>query len=165
MRRLLGEELFSGWGIRSFSAAEKRYQPLGYHLGTVWPHDTAIVAEGMRRYGFREEAARLGQALLDAAHAFDHQLPEVFGGFPRDATNLPVRYPAALTPQSWAAAAPLLVLRTLLGLDVVEEELRANPCLPAGLRHLALSGVDVRGSAVDIQACGHATGAGGGRRE
>ena len=115
-------------------------------------HDTAIVAEGMRRYGFREEAARLGQALLDAAHAFDYQLPEVFGGFPRHATNLPVRYPAALTPQSWAAAAPPLVLRTLLGLDVVDGELRANPCLPAGLRHLSLSGTDVRGSAVDIQA-------------
>ena len=99
----------------------------------------------------RDGAFRL-RPKLDAAHAFDHQLPEVFGGFPRDETNLPVRYPDALTPQSWAAAAPLLVLRTLLGLDVVEGELRSNPCLPAGLSRLSLRGIDVCGITVDVEA-------------
>jgi glycogen debranching enzyme len=141
VRRLLRRDMFSGWGIRTMSTEDAAYNPLDYHNGTVWPHDTAIVAEGFRRYGFRAEAGRLCLALLDAAEAFASQLPEVFAGFGRDETNVPVEYEGALKPQSWAAGAPLLVLRTLLGLDVVDGRLRRHPAVPAELGRLRLDGI------------------------
>jgi glycogen debranching enzyme len=148
VRRLMRDDMFSGWGIRTMSAEDAGYNPLEYHNGTVWPHDTAIAAEGMRRYGFTDEAAKLCEALLDAARAFTNQLPEVFAGFPRDETNVPIEYPDALKPQAWAAAAPLLALRTLIGLDVVGERLRSRP-LESKFGKLRLRNVTVRGSHVD----------------
>jgi len=150
VRRLMQPELFSGWGIRSMSSEDRGYNPLGYHRGTVWPHDTSICAEGMRRYGFREEAARLGEAHLGAAEAFNNQLPEVFAGFERDETRMPVEYPDALKPQSWAAGAPLMTIRTLLGLDVIDGKLTSSPALPSNLGSLCLSGLHVRGRQVDV---------------
>ena len=144
VRRLLRDDMFSGWGVRSMSSEDAGFNPLEYHCGTVWPHDTAIVAAGMRRYGFDEEAAKLCKALLDTAEAFSNQLPEVFAGFPRDDTGVPVEYPGALKPQSWAAAAPLLAIRTLLGLDVVDGKLRSSP-----IEKLELKGIEVRGKRVD----------------
>jgi glycogen debranching enzyme len=149
VRRLLRDDMFSGWGIRSMSADDAGYNPLEYHNGTVWPHDTAIAAEGMRRYWFRDEAGKVCTALLQAATAFSHQLPEVFAGFARDPTGVPVEYPNALTPQSWAAAAPLLALRTLLGLDVVDGRLRSRPHVPKELGKLRLRNVGLQGRYVD----------------
>jgi glycogen debranching enzyme len=143
VKRLLREDLFSGWGIRSLSSEDGAYNPLAYHNGTVWPHDTAIVAEGMRRYGFREEAGRACEALLRAAEAFGYQLPEVFAGFPRDATNAPVEYPGALKPQAWAAGAPLLALRTLLGLDAIGGKLHRSAHVPESLGRIRLRGLEV----------------------
>jgi glycogen debranching enzyme len=102
----------------------------------------------MRRYGFTDEAAKLCEALLEAARAFSNQLPEVFAGFARDETNVPIEYPDALKPQSWAAAAPLLALRTLLGLDVVDGRLRSRP-LKTKFRNLRLKNITVRGSHPD----------------
>jgi glycogen debranching enzyme len=99
----------------------------------------------MRRYGFREGAGRLAQGLLDAAEAFSNQLPEVFAGFPRDDTIVLVEYPDALKPQAWAAAAPLLAVRTLLGLDVVDGKLRSDPHIPDALGHLSLRRIAYRG--------------------
>jgi glycogen debranching enzyme len=151
VRRLMAPDMFTGWGIRSMSSDEVAYNPLEYHNGTVWPHDTAIVAEGLRRYGFREEAGRVCEGLLDAAGAFSSQLPEVFAGFPRDDTAMPIEYPEALKPQSWAAAAPLLALRTLLGLDVVKGRLRSSPHVPEALGRLRLRGMQVRGKRVDTR--------------
>ncbi len=145
VRALLREDLFSGWGIRSMSERDAGYNPLSYHCGSVWPHDTAICAEGMRRYGFRDEAARVADALLDAAEAFTSQLPEVFAGFPRDAARVPVEYPGALKPQSWAAGAPLQLVRTVLGLDAVNGKLRSKPFLPRAVERLALRNVRVHG--------------------
>ena len=142
--------MFTGWGVRSMSANDRGYNPLEYHNGTVWPHDTALVAEGMRRYGFREEASRLAHGLLDAAAAFGSQLPEVFAGFPRDDSGVPVEYPDALKPQAWAAGAPLLALRTLLGLDVVGGRLRARPLVPKELGRVRVRGLRVRGKHVDM---------------
>src|SRR5207237_4113289 len=142
VRRLLRPDLFSGWGVRTMSAEDKGYNPIRYHTGTVWPHDTALVAEGMRRYGFRDEAGRLAEALLDAAAAFGNQLPEVFAGFPRDRSETPVEYPGALKPQSWAAGAPLLALRTLLGLDAVNGKLRRSPHVPESLGKIRLEGLE-----------------------
>ena len=130
---------------RSAVNREQAYTPLGYHTGAVWPHDTAICAEGMRRYGFYDEAGVVCHALLDAAERFSSQLPEVFAGFPRDHSGVPVEYPAALKPQSWAAGAPLLALRTLLGLDVVDGKLRSRPHVPDALGKLRLTNVGYRG--------------------
>jgi glycogen debranching enzyme len=145
VRRLMQPDMFTGWGIRSMSSEDAGFNPLEYHNGTVWPHDTAICAAGMRRYGFRDEAGTVCKAIFDAAAKFSNQLPEVFAGFPRDVSEVPVEYPSALKPQSWAAGAPLLALRTLLGLDVVDGKLRSRPHVPPELRTLRLRNVGYRG--------------------
>ncbi len=145
VERLMAEDMNSGWGIRTMSTMDGGYSPIEYHNGTVWPHDTALIAEGMRRYGYRDEAGRLVHAMLDAANYFDHLLPEVFAGYPRAQTMTPVEYPTACRPQAWAAGAPLLGLRTVLGLDVVGEELVAQPHLPLELGSVRLDRVPVRG--------------------
>jgi glycogen debranching enzyme len=149
VRALLRDDMFSGWGIRTMSTRDAGFNPIEYHNGTVWPHDTALIAEGMRRYGFDDEAAQVCKALIDAARAFTNQLPEVFAGFERDETDMPIEYPDALKPQSWAAAAPLLCLRTLLGLDVVDGTLRSKPLYGDMFGKLALRGVRVRGRPAD----------------
>jgi glycogen debranching enzyme len=151
VRRLFRDDMFSGWGIRSLSTDNPSYNPITYHNGTVWPHDNAIAAEGMRRYGYRDEAARVCEALIDSAEAFAHQLPEVFAGFARNGADMPVEYPNALKPQSWAAGAPLMAIRTLLGLDVVDGRLRARPCESKKIGKLRLKGVSVRGERVDVR--------------
>ncbi len=149
VRRLMRSDMFTGWGVRSMSSEDSGYNPLEYHNGTVWPHDTAIVAEGLRRYGFRDEAGVLCCGILDAAEAFSSQLPEVFAGFDRDGTNVPIEYPGALKPQAWAAGAPLLALRTILGLDVVGGKLRSRPHVPKQLGKPELKNVGFRGRYVD----------------
>jgi glycogen debranching enzyme len=146
--RLLADDMFSGWGIRTLASQMRGFNPLEYHNGTVWPHDTAICAEGMRRYGLHKQAGQVCTALLQAAIAFEHRLPELFAGFERDDTNIPVPYPDALAPQAWAAGAPLLALRTLLGLDVVDGKLRSAPHVPRELGKLTLRNLNVRGRPV-----------------
>jgi glycogen debranching enzyme len=143
VQRLMAPDMFSGWGVRTMSAKDLGYNPIEYHNGTVWPHDCSLIAEGMRRYGFRPEASRLALALIDAAAAFAYRLPEVFAGFSRAETGMPVEYPTASRPQAWAAGAPLLALRTLLGLDVIDGQLRSDPHLPDGLGRVRLKGVPV----------------------
>ena len=149
VRRLLRKDLFSGWGIRTVSTDVSSYSPLRYHQGTVWPHDTAVCAEGMRRYGFREEASRVAVSMIHAAVRFRHRLPECFAGLPRDKTEVIVEYPGALRPQAWAAATPLSCLRTFLGLDVVNGKLRVRRSLPERIEQLDLKGIHVRGKRVD----------------
>ena len=147
---LVGDELFNGWGVRTMASCDSGYNPIEYHNGTVWPHDTAIVAEGLRRYGFSDHAGKLAMSVFDASQAFDHQSPEVFAGFDRETTTVPVEYPTASRPQAWSSAAPLLALRTLLGLDVVDGALHATPALPDRVGKLALRGVHVRGERVSV---------------
>jgi glycogen debranching enzyme len=115
--RLLGDELFSGWGVRTLGRREGGYNPLGYHTGTVWPHENSLIVAGLARYGLDEAAARIGGALLSAAPYFEHRLPEVFAGYPAELTGVPVAFPTASRPQAWAAGAPLLLLTTLLGVE------------------------------------------------
>jgi glycogen debranching enzyme len=115
--QLMGEELWSGWGVRTMSAGDGGYNPLAYHDGTVWPHDNSLIAWGLARYGRWPEAQRIVRRLLNAASYFDYQLPEVFAGFSRTETPFPIPYPTAARPQAWAAGAPVLLLQLLLGLE------------------------------------------------
>jgi glycogen debranching enzyme len=150
VHRLMAEDMNSGWGIRTMSTKDGGYSPIEYHNGTVWPHDTALIAEGMRRYGYRDQAAVLVLALLEAAGYFDHLLPEVFGGYPRKQTSTPVEYPTACRPQAWAVGAPLLGLRTLLGLDIQGTTLATQPHIPAELGSIQLDRIPVRGQYVRV---------------
>jgi len=101
----MGPKLYSGWGVRTMAEGEGGYNPIGYHLGTVWPHDNAFVAMGLRRYGYREEAARVAMGMLEAATYFKGRLPEAFAGYPRQLTEFPVEYPTACSPQAWSRLA------------------------------------------------------------
>jgi glycogen debranching enzyme len=138
VKHLMSDALFSGWGVRTMSTGEASYNPIGYHVGTVWPHDNSLIASGLRRYGFRAEAARLAYALLEAAVLFQHRLPEAFAGYPRSATHHPVTYPTACSPQAWATGTPLLLLRTLLGLDADRGHLIIDPALPSAIEQIEL---------------------------
>jgi glycogen debranching enzyme len=115
--RLLESELYSGWGVRTLGAGEAGYNPLGYHTGTVWPHENSLIVAGLARYGHREQAATIAAAMLSAAPHFEHRLPEVFAGYPATVTSVPVAYPTASRPQAWAAGTPLQLLTTLLDLQ------------------------------------------------
>ncbi|MGH2921930.1 MAG: amylo-alpha-1,6-glucosidase [Gaiellaceae bacterium] len=143
-RHLTGDALFSGWGVRTMAAGEGGYNPIRYHNGTVWPHDNSLIAHGLARYGFREEAGVIAQATLEAATHFRYRLPEVFAGYPRRATGFPVEYPTASSPQAWATATPLLLIRVLLGLEPNGDELSVDPVLPEKIGRLALVGIPGR---------------------
>jgi glycogen debranching enzyme len=115
--RLLDPQLYSGWGVRTLGTDEGGYNPLGYHTGTIWPHDNSLIVAGLARYGHHEAARTVASAILTAAPYFEHRLPEVFAGFPDSLTTVPVVFPTASRPQAWAAGAPLLLLTTLLDLQ------------------------------------------------
>jgi glycogen debranching enzyme len=153
-KHLMGPRLFSGWGVRTLAEGEGRYNPIGYHVGTVWPFDTSFIAWGLRRYGFKEDAARLAGGILDAAERFDGRLPEAFGGYERGVTKYPVEYPTACSPQAWSTGAPLLLLRTMLGLEPFGDHLVVDPALPEGIGLLALLDIPGRWGKVDAFARG-----------
>jgi glycogen debranching enzyme len=154
VRNLMGERLFSGWGVRTLAVGEGRYNPIGYHVGTVWPFDNSFIAWGLRRYGFKEEAAQVAAGILEAAEFFDGRLPEAFGGYPRSMTKYPVQYPTACSPQAWSTGAPLLLLGTMLGLDPVGEHLLVDPALPTTIGHLEVLDIPGRWGRVDAFARG-----------
>jgi glycogen debranching enzyme len=114
---LMGEELWSGWGVRTMSTGDAGYNPLSYHNGTVWPHDNSLIAQGLARSARWPEAQRIVRRMLGAASHFGYQLPEVFAGLPRAETPFPIAYPTAARPQAWAAGTPVLLLQVLLGLE------------------------------------------------
>jgi glycogen debranching enzyme len=149
VRHLLGHRLFSGWGVRTLAEGEARYNPIGYHVGTVWPFDNSFIAWGLRRYGFKDEAAEIAAGILDAAEVFGGRLPEAFGGYARSQTKYPVRYPTACSPQAWSTGAPLLLLRTMLGLEPHGEHLVVDPALSRGIGHLELLDIPGRWGRVD----------------
>jgi glycogen debranching enzyme len=115
--RLMGDDLWSGWGVRTMSSADAAYNPLSYHNGTVWPHDNSLIAWGLARYARWPEAQRIARTMIGASGFFGHQLPEVFAGLPRSETSFPIAYPTAARPQAWAAGTPVLLLQLLLGLQ------------------------------------------------
>jgi glycogen debranching enzyme len=149
VRHLVGPQLYSGWGVRTMAEGEGGYNPIGYHLGTVWPHDNSFIAMGLRRYGYREEAARLAMHMLEAATYFKGRLPEAFAGYRRELTEFPVEYPTACSPQAWASGAPLLLLRAILGLEPIGDNLLVDPAIPLKLGQLELLDIPGRWGRID----------------
>jgi glycogen debranching enzyme len=153
--RLMKPDLFSGWGIRTLSYKERRYNPMGYHLGTVWPHDNALIAAGFRRYGYDQAAGRIFLGLLEAAMEFeDYRLPELFTGFSRDEYASPVRYPVACHPQAWAAGSVPFLVEMSLGLvpEGFENRLRVvRPYLPEFIDDMTIRHLKVGKGAVDLR--------------
>ncbi len=151
---LMRAELWSGWGFRTMSTSDAAYSPLSYHNGTVWPHDSALAAWGLARYGRWPEAHRVALALFEAAEHFDWSLPEVFAGFDRAETPFPIAYPTAARPQAWAAGTPILLLRLLLGLEPDPEQRslvsRAPAELPVWAGKINLGGVRALGRHWDV---------------
>jgi glycogen debranching enzyme len=152
---LLSEDSFSGWGVRTLSRAEQRYNPMSYHNGSIWPHDNALIAQGFARYGMKAYATRLMQGLFDASLFVDlHRLPELFCGFERRSGEGPTLYPVACSPQAWAAAAPFLLLKAVLGLFVEAHERRvrfAYPTLPPFLDEVTLENLRVGDATIDLE--------------
>jgi glycogen debranching enzyme len=149
VRHLMGPKLYTGWGVRTMAEGEGGYNPIGYHVGTVWPHDNSFIAMGLRRYGYREEAARLAMHMLEAATYFKGRLPETFAGYPRDLTEFPVEYPTACSPQAWASGTPLLLLRAILGLEPIGNNLLVDPAIPSMLGQLELLDIPGRWGRID----------------
>lgn len=154
VEHLSAEDMFSGWGIRTLSHKERRYNPIGYHLGTVWPHDNSIIAAGFRRYGFDEQAIRVLESIVGAGQHFGHaRLPEVFGGFSQHEFAVPVRYPVACHPQAWAAGSVPFMMSSLLGLtaDAFNKRLRVlRPVLPSFVNELHLRRIKIGDSTIDL---------------
>lgn len=146
--------MVSGWGLRTFAADQPGYNPIGYHTGTVWPHDTAIAAAGLRRYGFDEAADTLSSGMLAAAQHFPaFRLPELFCGFDRAATGSPIAYPVACSPQAWAAGSALMLIRTMVGLEADASNNRLTldrPILPAGLTKVVVKNIRVGDASCDL---------------
>lgn len=153
--RLMADDMFSGWGVRTLSANERRYNPIGYHLGTVWPHDNALIAAGFRRYGVDAAAEGIFTGIVEAAMQFRyHRIPEVFAGFRREDFGVPVHYPVACHPQAWAAGAVPFLVTTCLGLepDAFAGRLRIRrPRLPSFVEHMEFSGLRVGQGVADLR--------------
>ena len=152
-KRLLSPELFSGWGIRTLATSMTRYNPISYHNGSVWPHDNALCAAGLVRYGLLDEAHQVMEGIVHAGEFFGNRLPELFAGFPRDRYQFPVGYPTSCSPQAWAAAAPLLFLRALLRFepDIRNGRLHLAPAVPDWLGRFRLDGVPIMGGRLSVE--------------
>jgi glycogen debranching enzyme len=153
VKHLMSPAMFTGWGVRTLSSAMGAYDPVSYHNGSVWPHDNAFVVAGLMRYGFVEEAQRIAEALLEAAQRFDGRLPELFCGFDRDQYPEPVPYPTSCSPQAWAAATPVQLLRTLLRFEprLAQEKLWVAPVLPAAFTPLRVEGLSLGPARISIE--------------
>ncbi|HEX7236817.1 MAG TPA: amylo-alpha-1,6-glucosidase [Gammaproteobacteria bacterium] len=156
---LLCDASYSGWGIRTLAQTEAHYNPMSYHNGSVWPHDNALIAAGLARYGKKSEALRVLTGLFDASLFFDlHRLPELFCGFARRPDESPTQYPVSCAPQSWASASALMLLQACLGLDVRGAERKvvfADPVLPEFLREVHIDGLRVGDASVDLYLVRH----------
>lgn len=154
VKTLMSSSGFCGWGVRTIASTEARYNPMSYHNGSVWPHDNALIAAGFARYGFREEAARIFSGLFDASTYVDlRRLPELFCGFQRQQTRGPTFYPVACSPQAWAAAAPLYLIQSCVGLSFEPEAQRivfTEPVLPRFLDEVVFRQLTVNGRRADV---------------
>jgi glycogen debranching enzyme len=149
---LVSPAMFTGWGVRTLSSAMGAYDPVSYHNGSVWPHDNALVVAGLIRYGFVAEAQRIAEGLLEAAEHFGGRLPELFCGFDRGEYPEPVPYPTSCSPQAWASAAPIELIRSLLRFDagLPLGRLWVAPVLPAAYTPLRVEGVALGDGRIDL---------------
>jgi glycogen debranching enzyme len=151
---VMRDGMFSGWGVRTLREGEARYNPMAYHNGSIWPHDTALVALGFARYGLKHDVVRIAEGLFAAAQHFElRRLPELFCGFGRHAGDSPTRYPTACSPQAWASASSLLIVQALLGLDIDGIHRRVTlrqPRLPAPLEWVRFTRLAVRDAELDL---------------
>jgi glycogen debranching enzyme len=149
---LTGPDMFSGFGIRTLARSCDAYNPMSYHNGSIWPHDNAICAAGLMRYGFVKEAQQVFAGILEAAEWFGGRLPELFCGFGREEFGEPVSYPTSCSPQAWASAAPFHLLRTLLRFDpsVPSGKLWCDPAIPARFLPLHIESLHVAGARVSV---------------
>jgi len=153
VKRLMADDMWSGWGIRTLSSEHVAYDPLSYQRGSIWPHDNAIAAAGFRAYGFDEEAATVAAGIFDATSKFAAQrLPELFAGLKRDAGAFPIQYLGANVPQAWSSGAVVHLVATLLGLDAAAGEgvLRLRPALPEWMSEVTLRHLRVGAASVDF---------------
>jgi glycogen debranching enzyme len=152
---LMRPHFFTGWGIRTVARGEARYNPMSYHNGSIWPHDNALIALGLARYGLKQSVEHVFKGLFDAASYMDlRRLPELFCGFQRERRRGPTLYPVACAPQAWASATPFTLLEAALGLefDVQRGEIRLrNPRLPAFLNEVILRELQLGPSSVDLR--------------
>jgi glycogen debranching enzyme len=154
VRVLTGNSFFCGWGVRTIASTEPRYNPMSYHNGSVWPHDNAMIAAGFARYGFRRAAAKIFEGVFAASTFVDlRRLPELFCGFPRQRTQGPTSYPVACIPQAWAAAAPLSMIQSCIGLVFEPDELRLifdEPVLPNFIDEIVLYGLKLKDASARV---------------
>ena len=157
VQRLMSSDMFTGWGIRTLSQLEKGYNPIGYHVGSIWPHDNAMIAHGFRRYGFHDEAIQIFNGILSAAMNFEEfQLPELYSGFARDQYGVPVHYPAACHPQAWAAGSIPYLLCGLLGLEpnAMDHKLVIrHPMLPESVNSVDITGLRIGPYTANVRYC------------
>ncbi len=157
VERLMAPDSWSGWGIRTLAKSMTGYNPVGYHTGSVWPHDTTMIAAGFHRYGYDREATVLADGILGSAQWFAAQrLPELFCGWDRMATPFPVNYPVACSPQAWAAGSTIMLLTVLAGMQTADDGLHLSPIATG--RRLRLSGMPYRGQRYAIEVGPEATG-------
>jgi glycogen debranching enzyme len=152
--QLMSDAMFSGWGVRTLSTDDRGYNPIGYHIGTIWPHDNAIIALGLARAGFRDEANRIALAQLEAAAFTGHRLPEAFAGFERWVSHFPVPYPTACSPQAWATAAPFVFVQAMLGLEARDGELHLDPRVPEEFGRICVHRLHAFGEEWEVEAIG-----------
>ena len=150
---MLTAEFRSGWGLRTLAKGQARFNPMSYHNGSVWPHDTALAAAGMARYGERRAVAMLLGEIYGSAANFQMRLPELFCGFVRETGEPPIAYPVACLPQAWAAGSVFLMMQSVLGLSIDAAEGLVevnNPALPAGLDRLSITRLKVGDGVIDL---------------
>jgi glycogen debranching enzyme len=152
---LMSSNSYSGWGVRTVAIGEPRYNPISYHNGSVWPHDNALIGSGLARYGYKCEAARILESLFSASMYIElHRLPELFCGFSRVRGQGPTVYPVACSPQAWAAATPISLLQSVLGIefDAIRRcVVLRDPLFPDFLDTITLRNIRLGGSSIDIQ--------------
>jgi glycogen debranching enzyme len=150
--QLMSDQMFSGWGVRTLSRDDRGFNPIGYHVGTVWPHDNAIITLGLVRYGFRDPANRVILRQIEAASHSGFRLPEAFAGFERGISRFPVPYPAACSPQAWATGAPFVFVKAMLGLDARNGVIDLDPHIPEEVGRIYVHRLHAFGTDWDVEA-------------
>lgn len=152
VKHLMSDEMFSGWGIRTITKNSKNYNPLGYHLGTVWPHDNSLIVRGLHKRGYKNEAMKVIEGMVAASSHLSYKLPELFSGYGLETSAFPVIYPTACDPQAWAAGTVLMFLKTILGIQMNywEKTFSVNPIPSTKYKFLSLKGFEIYQRKYDI---------------